>query len=226
MTYDLRFGTTFLPSGNVAGGRVAGWPLEGPITQVFGQLSVTGNLHGGIDIGAPAGTPVRAPAPGRLMRRSSPDFGLFAVIDHPGTPWYSGYAHLGAFAAAEGPVEAGDVVGYCGSTGLAYGAHVHWAVGTNPAFALNFAQLRDPADFVPRPQEHLLETLADIVVRNGIEATAAGDVLDLFPAGTPAATVMLLTGDRALEYARRRGLSLALGITNLNRALLERPPRD
>ena len=132
-------------------------PVDGPITQAFGILSVTGSKHGGVDIGANSGTPILAPAGGLLLRHTlnerAWDFGNWVVIDHPGTPWYSAYAHLSAFGAGEGQVNPGDIIGYVGETGVAFGAHLHWAVGTNPGFALDFAQLTDPMAFLAKEAE-------------------------------------------------------------------------
>jgi murein DD-endopeptidase MepM/ murein hydrolase activator NlpD len=189
--------------------------VEGPITQVFGQTSVTGARHGGIDIGAAEGTVVRAPARGTLSRHSSRDFGQYVVIDHPGTPWYSAYAHLSRYGAEPDAVEEGQVIGYVGSTGLSFGAHLHWAVSTNPQFALDFEQLRDPADFVPaavfyEADRRLLAMLAAIVAGNGVDA-------GMDETGHP----VRLTGLDGVEFLRREGISLALSISNLNRALLQ-----
>jgi|GEM_PF-2637071 len=200
----LVFARTELRGERAVGSRVEGVPLSGVITQVFGQLSVTGRKHGGIDIAAPEGTPVRAPAAGILRRHSLAeqawDFGNWVVIDHPGTPWYSAYAHLSGFGAPEGPVEAGDIIGYVGATGLAFGAHLHWAVSTSPWFALDFTQLRDPLDFVPGPLsiEERVARLERVLAANGVRPTAAPE---------------RLTGEAALRFIDERGHSVHLGLT-------------
>lgn len=208
---ELLFAQTQLPGGNVVGAQVAGLPCSGSITQVFGQQSVTGRRHGGIDIAVPAGTPICAPAAGLLHRHSLAerawDFGNWVVIDHPGTPWYSAYAHLSAFAAAEGPVEAGEVIGYAGDTGLAFGAHLHWAVGRSRWFALNFDELRDPADFIPAPPPAPVLSLAERVAR--LERVLAANGVRLLD---EQGREELLTGEAALQYIDRMGHSVHLGL--------------
>lgn len=216
---ELEFRETRLSGGAASGGTVAGWPCDGPITQGFGEPSVTGRRHGGIDIAVAAGTPIRAPAAGVLVRHSLDEldweFGNWVAIDHPGTPWYSAYAHLSAFAAAAGPVEAGQVIGYAGDTGVAYGAHLHWAVSSSPWFALDFAQLRSPADFVvaappPLPAlslEARVARLERVVAGNGVRKPLPGGGSEL------------LTGEAALAYIDADGHSLHLGLTNTQQAL-------
>ncbi|MCK9521191.1 MAG: M23 family metallopeptidase [Dehalococcoidia bacterium] len=201
---ELVFAQTVLRGANAVGTTIEGQPVTGPITQVFGQVSVTGRRHGGVDIAANEGTPVRAPAAGVLRRHSLAEraweFGNWVLIDHPGTPWYSAYAHLSAFAAPEGEVAAGDIIGYVGQTGVAFGAHLHWAVGTSPWFALDFSQLRDPLDFVPRPPalEARVARLERVLAANGVRPTA-----------DPAR----LTGEVALRFIDERGHSVHLGLT-------------
>jgi hypothetical protein len=181
---ELLFGRTVLRGENAVGSTIEGLPVAGEITQVFGQVSVTGRRHGGVDLAADEGTPV---------------FANWACVDHPATPWYSAYAHLSEFAAADGPVEAGDIVGYVGQTGVAFGAHLHWAVGTSPWFALDFDQLRDPLAFVPRPPalEARVARLERLLAANGVR---------------PAIGEPLLTGEAALRHIDERGHSVHLGL--------------
>jgi murein DD-endopeptidase MepM/ murein hydrolase activator NlpD len=85
--------------------------------------------HSGIDFAVPVGTPVRAPAAGRVVF-SGPRIvtGYTMVIEHdPGL--YSILMHLSKGIAAEGSmVKAGDVVALSGFTGFATGPHLHWEV--------------------------------------------------------------------------------------------------
>lgn len=208
-TTSLRFANTRVsPEGRQR--TVAGWPVAGLVTQLFGVTSVTGSRHGGVDIAAQEGTPIRAPAAGLLRRHSLAEraweFGNWVAVDHPGTPWYSAYAHLSAFEAAEGPVEAGAIVGYAGATGVAFGAHLHWALGTDPWFGLDFTKLADPLGFAAGGSMELearLERLERILAGNGLRAVAEDG------------TERLLTGDDALAWADGRGHSLHLGLALL-----------
>jgi hypothetical protein len=63
--------------------------------------------------------------------------------------------------------------------------------------------------------------LRKIVVENGIVAVKTTDTQHLFAATTPIGESQLLTGKNASEYARIRGLSIYLSVTNLNNAVLK-----
>jgi hypothetical protein len=111
-------------------------PAPGAITARFGeQRSINGGPpsgnHGGTDIGNETGTPVIATNHGRvIMARELQVRGNFIVIDHGGG-LLSGYGHLDGFAVTEGQeVQAGDIIGYVGNTGLSTGAHLHWEMSS------------------------------------------------------------------------------------------------
>ncbi|HEU4760174.1 MAG TPA: peptidoglycan DD-metalloendopeptidase family protein [Dehalococcoidia bacterium] len=106
-------------------------PAAGPITNPFGlQRSINGgpfSPHTGTDIAADAGAPVAASATGRVAFAGALYLrGNSVVIDH-GAGVFSGYHHLQSVAVAEGQaVNAGDLIGYVGATGLVSGPHLHW----------------------------------------------------------------------------------------------------
>jgi len=109
------------------------WPIEPRITSAFGTRrsyggQVTG-FHTGLDLGAPAGTPVLAPAPGVVLATEALQVrGNAVFVDH-GAGVVSGYYHLTEIAVQPGQqVAAGDVLGSVGSTGLSTGAHLHWEI--------------------------------------------------------------------------------------------------
>src|SRR5205823_12065814 len=85
--------------------------------------------HSGVDFGAAPGSPATAAAHGRvLLTRRMVQHGNMVSIDH-GAGVFTGYCHLSAFAVSEGDeVQAGDLVGYTGATGLVTGPHLHWDV--------------------------------------------------------------------------------------------------
>jgi Peptidase family M23 len=85
--------------------------------------------HSGEDFGAPAGTPVRAPARARVALAKSLFFlGDTVILDH-GFGLYSFYGHLSAIDVEPGAlVETGTVLGKVGATGRVTGAHLHWGV--------------------------------------------------------------------------------------------------
>ena len=83
--------------------------------------------HLGIDIAGAAGTPIHAAAGGTVIRaRHVGGYGNLVEIDHGGEV-RTRYAHLSAFAAAEGGrVEQGAIIGFMGSTGRSTGTHLHY----------------------------------------------------------------------------------------------------
>ncbi len=108
------------------------WPLEGPITGVYGSQRVLNGEprrpHFGVDVAAPVGTPVRAPAPG-IVTLAVPDMffsGGTMIIDH-GHKLTSSFLHLHKLHAKVGDrVEQGQVVAEVGATGRVTGAHLDW----------------------------------------------------------------------------------------------------
>lgn len=106
-------------------------PVGGPITNIFGTArSINGGPltpHFGTDIAADEGTPVMAAAGGRVVFSGLLYLrGGSIVIDHGGGV-FSGYHHLSGMAVQQGQVvNAGDLIGYVGATGLADGPHLHW----------------------------------------------------------------------------------------------------
>ncbi|MGQ9491126.1 MAG: LysM peptidoglycan-binding domain-containing M23 family metallopeptidase [Anaerolineae bacterium] len=109
-------------------------PLVGdfPRTSPFGSRRTYGNspvvsAHAGEDFSAPPGTPVYAPAEGRVVLAEQLFVrGNAVVLDH-GNGVYTGYWHLAELGVAEGDqVARGQLLGKVGSTGLSTGAHLHW----------------------------------------------------------------------------------------------------
>lgn len=111
------------------------WPIPGvyTVTSGFGPridpVEGIDGFHAGVDIGAPYGTPVVAAAAG-LVAHAGPagKYGLAVFIEHGGG-MESIYAHLSGLAVRRGQVvQAGDVIGYVGSTGKSTGPHLHFEV--------------------------------------------------------------------------------------------------
>jgi murein DD-endopeptidase MepM/ murein hydrolase activator NlpD len=109
-------------------------PLEGdyPRSSPFGsrrtyEPNPAVSAHEGEDFSAPAGTPVTAPAEGVVVL-AEPLFvrGNAVILDH-GSGVFTGYWHLQDLIVERGDrVEAGQLLGRVGSTGLSTGAHLHW----------------------------------------------------------------------------------------------------
>jgi murein DD-endopeptidase MepM/ murein hydrolase activator NlpD len=85
--------------------------------------------HEGIDLAAPRGTPVYAPADGTVERASwFSSYGNFIEIDHGGS-METRYGHLSGYAVAAGDhVTKGQLIGYVGTTGRSTGPHLHYEV--------------------------------------------------------------------------------------------------
>lgn len=108
------------------------WPLEGPITGVFGSQRVYNGVpktpHFGVDVAAAKGTPVQSPMSGRVVLAEDDLFysGGTVIIDH-GMGVSSTLMHLSAVYVKVGDeVEQGQKVAAVGATGRATGPHLDW----------------------------------------------------------------------------------------------------
>ncbi len=109
----------------------SGWPVarnSAVVTSGFG-VPRGRSYHEGIDLSAPAGTPVKATADGVVsFAGRSGDFGRLVIIDHGGG-WQTRYAHLKRIKVKKGKkVRRGDVIGTVGKSGNATGNHLHYEV--------------------------------------------------------------------------------------------------
>jgi murein DD-endopeptidase MepM/ murein hydrolase activator NlpD len=113
-------------------------PVPQPANSAFGTRSIFNgqprSAHSGADFPSPAGTPVAAPAGGRVALAKDLYFsGNTVIIDH-GTGVFSMLAHLSAIdVERDATVARGDVVGKVGATGRVTGPHLHWTVRVNGA---------------------------------------------------------------------------------------------
>ncbi len=111
-------------------------PVPGRLSSPFGLRRFFNgqerNPHSGLDIAAPAGTPVRAPAGGRVILTGDYFFnGKTVFIDH-GQGLISMFCHLSAIDVQPGAeVQRGDRIGAVGATGRATGPHLHWNISLN-----------------------------------------------------------------------------------------------
>ncbi len=112
------------------------WPILGPINSGFGEREdpILGNgegeFHKGVDIGSPNGTPVHAPADGRVTKAGMGNgYGREVEIDH-GNGVVTLYAHLQGFNVVAGQsVVKGEVIGYVGHSGSRVtGPNLHYEV--------------------------------------------------------------------------------------------------
>lgn len=110
------------------------WPVIGRISGVFGSQRILNGEpkrpHSGVDVAAPTGTPIRAPAAGviRLAEEGMYFEGGLVLLDH-GHWLESAFLHMSRIDVTPGQrVEKGDVIGAVGSTGRSTGPHLHWSI--------------------------------------------------------------------------------------------------
>jgi murein DD-endopeptidase MepM/ murein hydrolase activator NlpD len=103
------------------------WPVQGTVVSPYGQR--WGLLHSGVDIAAPAGTPIVAAASGRVLYSGSMSgYGLIVVIEHAGG-LATAYAHNSNNLVSAGQlVSQGETIAEVGCTGRCFGDHVHFEV--------------------------------------------------------------------------------------------------
>ena len=112
------------------------WPVKGWVTSLFGVRSdpFTGQptMHDGMDIAAPEGTVVRAPAAGMVIfAGEQPGYGNAVVLRH-GRGINTFYGHLVKSLVNEGQrVPSGTPIALVGNTGRSTGPHLHYEVRLN-----------------------------------------------------------------------------------------------
>ena len=124
------------------------WPVTGRISGVYGSQRIyngtPGTPHYGVDVARPTGTPVTAPAAGRVTL-AEPDLfysGGTVILDH-GYGLSSSFLHLSEVSVSVGDQLArGDLIGAIGATGRATGPHLDWRMSW-------FNQRIDPQLLVP-----------------------------------------------------------------------------
>lgn len=123
------------------------WPADGPQTSGFGLRRFYNgeerSRHSGIDIGAPEGAPVRAPADGVVADAGDYYFCGNTLTLDLGQGLYSVYCHLSRIGVRRGEhVKQGQIVGNIGATGRTTGPNLHWTVSLNGTPV-------DPHAFIP-----------------------------------------------------------------------------
>ena len=115
-------------------------PVQGRITteyasQRYTNGAATPSYHGGIDIAAPADTPVLATGAGRVQFADYIALTGYTIIMEHGYGLKSFYYHMnGVNVKAGDMVEKGQQIGVVGSTGFSTGPHLHFAMAVNTVY--------------------------------------------------------------------------------------------
>lgn len=123
------------PTGGGGSSALSGWVNPCPsyygVTCEWGYSPITGS-HSGIDLGASEGDPIYAAGPGTVSYVGWYGTGGNAVIISHGNGMRTIYMHQSATAATVGQtVNAGDLIGFVGTTGLSTGPHLHFTIEIN-----------------------------------------------------------------------------------------------
>jgi len=126
------------------------WPAPGIISSLFGSQRILNGQprapHLAIDIAAPMGTRIQAPAAGIVSFTGDLYFdGLFTILDH-GQGVSTCYAHQSRILVnPDDKIARGQTIGEVGSTGRVTGPNLHWGmnwfqVGLDPSLSANMAK--------------------------------------------------------------------------------------
>ncbi len=140
-----------------AGPGILEWPLDGILTQKYGNTGFTSlgyNFHNGIDVAGPAGQPIYAAADGDVIYTDHSDasFGNWVAVKHSvvtkngSSQLVTVYGHMQSFKAYVGQhLSQGDLIGYEGNSGNTTkklygperGYHLHFGVYDAEGFGVN-----------------------------------------------------------------------------------------
>lgn len=97
--------------------------------EIYAQFNMDG--HNGIDIAATLGTPIYAAHAGKIRYSTQlTGYGKYAKITN--AEGETTYGHMSKFEGIGRDVEAGELIGYVGSTGFSTGPHLHFGIKLNP----------------------------------------------------------------------------------------------
>jgi len=119
------------------------WPVAGYLSSGYGRRKspFTGRLefHEGLDIVAPAGTPIRAPATGRVRFAGyKAGWGRVVEIDH-GFGYVTFFGHCQSIKVSSGRnVSRGEIIATVGRSGSATGNHLHYGIKVSGAWVNPF----------------------------------------------------------------------------------------
>jgi hypothetical protein len=129
--------------------------------------------HPGVDYAGPLGTPIhwRGNLPGKVTMHRPGDgwgdgsFGVCAIVDVVGTPFWVVYAHMpeADFRSGARDIAPGGLLGHIGVTGVTSGPHVHWGLSQEDSPAFAPARYNDFGGVGRIGNKNLLDPLAFLV---------------------------------------------------------------
>ena len=137
---------------------ILGWPTPSPLmTQEYGATSFAlsggykGKWHNGLDFGGAFGSPILAAESGTVIAAGDQDiycrkgaYGKFAIIRHA-TNLVTLYGHMSQIGVQVGQkVTRGEVIGYMGKSGYAFGTHLHFTVYDAATFSMRGSKTCGP----------------------------------------------------------------------------------
>lgn len=119
------------------------WRMSSPFGYRYHPISGIWKMHNGVDLTGPQGTPIVATRSGYVTTAAyqAGGAGYYVSINH-GDGFGSIYMHMTHFVVSYGQyVEAGQVIGYMGTTGGSTGVHLHFGISYNGVYV-------NPADYI------------------------------------------------------------------------------
>ena len=120
------------------------YKLTSPFGMRFHPVLKVNRMHNGVDMAAPANTPIFAARGGQVITASyqKDGAGNYVQIDH-GDGFRSIYMHMTRYIVKVGDyVTPGQVIGYVGSTGVSTGNHLHFGISRNGKYV-------NPMEYIP-----------------------------------------------------------------------------
>ena len=115
---------------------VKSYTLTSPFGMRLHPIQKVWKMHNGVDMAAPQGTPIYAAKSGKVTKTSyqAGGAGYYVTINH-GDGFSSVYMHMTHYIVSPGQyVNAGQVIGYVGSTGGSTGPHLHFGISYNGTY--------------------------------------------------------------------------------------------
>ena len=109
--------------------------LASPYGMRIHPLEGIWKMHNGVDLDAPMNTPIYASRSGKVYYRGWWGTGGNTIMINHQDGYISRYLHMESFAVANGEwVAAGQIIGYCGTTGGSSGPHLHFEIQYNGSY--------------------------------------------------------------------------------------------